>query len=356
MDPAGPLREPGSRSAQHAANVGIIDVSPLGKIELRGRDVSRLLDFVYTNRWNNLAVGGVRYGVMCAEDGVVLDDGVTARLDEDRYYMTTTSSGAGRVWNWLDEWLQTTFRAWDVRITAVTDGYAAMNVAGPRSRELLERVASGVDLSASAFGYMKARVAAVAGVADCIILRIGFTGELSYEVHAPAGYALHVWEALLAAGSDLGVAPFGLEAQRIMRLEKGHFIAGQDTDGLAKGQTAGLGGLIDLDKPDFSGKPELAWEEELGTPRRLVALQPVDGTAVPPEASQIVDGGQTRGRVTSSRMSPTLERSICLAIVDTPYAQSGRTLTIRLPDGRDVAATVLERHAHFDPDGERLRG
>jgi sarcosine oxidase subunit alpha len=342
------------------SNVGIIDVSPLGKIELRGRDVTRLLDFVYINRWGGLGVGGVRYGVMCADDGVILDDGVTARLGEDRYYMTTTSAGAGRVWNWLDEWLQTSFPKWDVRTTAVTDGYAAMNVAGPHSRELLERVASGVDLSAESFGYMQARVAAVAGVAECIILRIGFTGELSYEVHVPAGYGLHVWQALLAAGSDLGIAPFGLEAQRIMRLEKGHFIVGQDTDGLAKAHTAGLGELIKLDKPDFVGKPELMWEAEQGTPRRLVAIQPVDGAVVPPEASQIVDGGpggsSTIGRVTSSRMSPTLGRSICLAIVDSPYDRSGATLTIRLPDGGDLAATILDHHAHLDPQGERLRG
>ena len=274
--------------------------------------------------------------------------------------MTTTSSGAGRVWNWLDEWLQTSFPAWDVRTTAVTDGYAAMNVAGPRSRELLERVVSGVDLSAESFGYMNVRVAEVAGVADCIILRIGFTGELGFEIHAPAGFGFHVWEALLEAGSDLDIAPFGLEAQRIMRLEKGHFIVGQDTDGLAKAGTAGVGGLIKTDKDDFSGKPELVWEGESGPSRRLVAVQPVDGTVVPPEASQVIDGGpgraRTIGRVTSSRMSPTLERSVCLVIVDTPYDRGGTALTIRLPDGRDVAAIVLDGHAHVDPEGARLRG
>ncbi len=338
------------------ANVGIIDVSPLGKIDLRGRDVPRLLEFVYTNRWDSLAIGGVRYGVMCAEDGVILDDGVTARLEEGRFYMTTTSSGAGRVWNWIDEWLQTAFPTWDVKTTAVTDGYAAMNIAGPRSRELLERVASGVDSSPESLPYMKARIATVAGVSECIVLRIGFTGELSYEVHVPAGYGLHVWEALLAAGSDLGIAPFGLEAQRIMRLEKGHFIVGQDTDGLTKAYTPGLAGLVKIDKPDFSGKPELVWEGEQGAPRRLVAIQPVDGSVVPPEASQIIAGGRTRGRVTSSRMSPTLERSICLAIVDTEHAAAGAELTIRLPDGRDIAATVLEHHAHVDVDGGRVRG
>jgi len=337
-------------------NVGIIDVSPLGKIELRGTDVPKLLEFVYTNRWVSLAVGRVRYGVMCAEDGVVFDDGITARLDRDRYYMTTTSSGAGRVWNWLDEWLQTSFPTWDVRTTAVTDGYAAINVAGPRSRELLERLVVGVDLDASAFGYMNARTGTVAGVADCILLRIGFTGELSFEVHAPAGYGLHVWEALLETGADLGASPFGVEAQRIMRLEKGHLIVGQDTDGLTKGHSAGLTSLIKADKLDFAGKPELVWEGERGAAQMLVAVQPSDTALVPPEASQIVATGRIRGRITSSRMSPTLDRGVCLALVDADLARPGTLLTIHLPDGQDAQATVLANLAHFDPDGERLRG
>jgi sarcosine oxidase subunit alpha len=337
-------------------NVGIIDVSPLGKIDLRGTDVPRLLEFVYTNRWAELAVGRVRYGVMCAEDGVVFDDGVTARLGDDRYYMTTTSSGAGRVWNWLDEWLQTAFTSWDVRMTAITDGYAAINVAGPRSRQLLERVVTGVDLDRESFGYMQARTGVVAEVPECVLLRIGFTGELSFEIHVPAGYGLAVWEALLDAGADFGVAPFGVEAQRIMRLEKGHLIVGQDTDGLTKGHAAGLSWAIKADKADFVGKPELAWEHEKGMSRRLVAIQPDDERVVPPEASQIIDAGHLRGRVTSSRLSPTLERSVCLALVDTELSAPGTTLTIRLPNGRDVRATVLEGHAHFDPEGSRLRG
>lgn len=270
--------------------------------------------------------------------------------------MTTTSSGAGRVWNWLDEWLQTAFSDWDVRMTAITDGYAAINVAGPRSRDLLERVVTDVDLDREAFGYMHARTGTVAGIPDCVLLRIGFTGELSFELHVPAGYGLHVWEALLEAGSDLGIAPFGVEAQRTMRLEKGHLIVGQDTDGLTKGHAAGLAWTIKADKPDFAGKPELVWEGEQGASRLLVAVQPDDGTIVPEEASQIVAEGRIRGRVTSSRMSPTLGRSVCLALVDAELSAAGTPLTIRLPDGRDTTATILGDHAHFDPAGERLRG
>lgn len=335
-------------------NVGIIDVSPLGKIDLRGRDVTRLLEFVYVNRWSGLDVGRVRYGVMTAEDGVVMDDGVTARLGENHWYMTTTSGGAGRVWNWLDEWLQTSFPDWDVRMTAVTDGYAGINVAGPRSRDLLGRVAD-IDVTREAFPYMSVRTGTVAGVSGCRVMRIGFTGELSYEIHVPAGYGLGVWESLLDAGSDLGVRPFGIEAQRILRLEKGHFIVGQDTDGLTQGFGLGIDGLIRLDKPDFSGRPELGWQRDDGTHKRLVSLQPVDPLLVPPEASQLMEGTEIVGRITSSRFSPTLGRSICLGQVLPHYATAGTRITVRLPSGGDAIMEVQGHHAHFDPEGARLR-
>ncbi|MGA7269916.1 MAG: glycine cleavage T C-terminal barrel domain-containing protein, partial [Acidimicrobiia bacterium] len=334
--------------------VGIIDVSPLGKIDLRGGDVPRLLELVYVNKWSKLGVGRVRYGVMCAEDGVILDDGVTGRLGPDHYLMTTTSGGAGRVWNWLDEWLQTGHPEWDVRITAVTDGYASMNVAGPRSRELVGR-ATDIDLDPDRFGYMEVRTGAVAGVEGCFVWRIGFTGELSYEIHVPANFGLWVWEQLMEKGADLGVVAFGVEAQRIMRLEKGHFIVGQDTDGLTQGFGVGIDRMIRLDKVDFAGKPELVWQAGRDDYRRLVAIQPDDISLVPPEASQIIDGsGTIRGRITSSRHSPTLGRSICLGQVDPGLAGPGSYLMIRLPDGRDAGARVLAEHAHYDPEGSRL--
>ena len=333
--------------------VGIIDVTPIGKLDLRGPDVSELLNLLYVNKWSKLEVGRVRYGVMCAEDGVVLDDGVTGRLSDDHYLMSTTSSGAATVWEWVENWLQTEHPEWRVHVTPVTTAFASINVAGPRSRELMGRLVEDVDLDD--FGYMNVRTGRVAGVDDCVLWRIGFTGELSYEVHVPAGYGLHVWEALLEHGRDLGVRPFGMEAQRVLRLEKGHFIVGQDTDGLTQAFSAGLDPLVKLDKPEFVGKPELAWQHERGARSRLVGLQTLDGTVVPPEASQIVDGTAIKGRVTSSRMSPTLGRSVCLAQVDAALAQPGTTVTVRLPDGGFVPARVTP-HAHVDPDGERLRG
>ena len=338
-------------------NVGVIDVTPLGKFDLRGPDVPKLLNLLYVNRWSKLGLGRVRYGVMCANDGVILDDGVTGRLGDEHYLMTTTSSGPDAAERWIREWLQTEHPEWRVHLTPVTSAFASINVAGPKSRALMQRLVEGVDLDGDAFPYMHVRSGRVAGVDDCVMWRIGFTGELSYEIHAPAGYGLHVWEALLSAGADLGVAPFGIEAQRIMRLEKGHFIVGQDTDGLTQGFAAGLGGLIKLDKEEFAGKLELAWERERGDPLVLVGLQPLDPTLVPPEACQLMEGSrQIVGRVTSSRMSPTLERSICLGLLAPRLAEPGTPVDVRLPDGTRAPLRVMAQHAHFDPEGERLRG
>ena len=349
--------DPASEVRNVRENVGIIDVSPLGKLDLRGPDVPRLLELLYVNKWVKLDVGKVRYGVMCAEDGVVLDDGVTGRLGPEHYLMTTTSSGAATVWEWIENWLQTEHPDWRVHVTPVTDAYASINIAGPKSRELLARLAGGVDLSNEPFPYMSVRVGTVAGVDGCFMWRIGFTGELSYEIHVPAAYGLYVWETLMETGAGLGVKPFGVEAQRVLRLEKGHFIVGQDTDALTQGYGAGISWAIKPDKEDFIGKPELAWQSERDDYPRLVGLQPLDRFIVPPEASQIVEGRKNiAGRITSSRFSPTLNRSICLGFVAPHLAKPGTNVTVQLPDGRRITARVMEQHAHFDPEGARARG
>ena len=349
--------DPAAEVRNVRTNVGIIDVTPLGKLDLRGPDIPKLLNLLYTNKWSKLAVGKVRYGMMCAEDGVVLDDGVTGRLGEDHYLMTTTSSGAAGVWEWVENWLQTERPDWRVHVTPVTTAYSSINVAGPKSRELVSRVVDGVDLSPEAFAYMEVRTATVAGVAGCFMWRIGFTGELSFELHVPAGHGLHVWEALMEAGADLGVGPFGLEGQRIMRLEKGHFIVGQDTDGLTLAPSTGMSPLIKLDKEDFAGLPELAWAADRQLPL-IVAIQPDDPNIVPEEAAQIVQGdtNEILGRITSARMSPTLGRAICLGQVEPELAAGGTKVTVLLASGQRIGATVMDHHAHFDPAGERLRG
>ena len=191
--------DPEAEARNVRTSVGIIDVTPIGKLDLRGPDVPKLLNLLYVNKWSKLDIGRVRYGVMCTEDGVVFDDGVTGRLGPEHYLMTTTSTGAATVWEWVENWLQTAHPDWQVHVTPVTTAYASMNVAGPASRELLARVTEGVDLANEAFPYMHVRTGRVAGVDDCVLWRIGFTGELSYELHVPAGYGLHVWETLLDA-------------------------------------------------------------------------------------------------------------------------------------------------------------
>lgn len=336
--------------------VGIIDVTPLGKIELHGPDVVKLLNLLYTNSWDNLAVGSVRYGIMCTDDGVVFDDGVTARLGESRYLMTTTSSGATKVWHWIENWLQTERPEWRVHVAPVTTAYTSINVAGQRSRQLLSALVEGVDLRNEAFGFMNVRTGRVAGIDNCIMWRIGFTGELSYEIHVPSGFGLHVWQGLIEAGQQWGVVPFGLEAQRIMRLEKGHFIVGQDTDGLTKAHALGLDKLIHLHKQDFVGRHELAHVGYAGP--RLVALVPNDPDCVVPEASQIIRPGTTEilGRITSSRFSPTLDRAICLGLVDQELATPGAGATVVGANSERISATVMEHLCLFDPQGRLLRG
>ena len=178
---------------------------------------------------------------MCAEDGVVLDDGVTGRLGDEHYMMTTTSSGAGGVWEWVENWLQTEAPDWQVHVTPVTTGFTSDQRRRPEVARADARLVSDIDLDPEAFALHAGPDRHDRRRPDCFVWRIGFTGELSFELHVPAGHGLHVWEQLLADGADLGVGAFGLEAQRIMRLEKGHFIVGQDTDGLTKAPTTGMG-------------------------------------------------------------------------------------------------------------------
>lgn len=336
--------------------VGLIDVSTLGKFRLVGRGVPALLDRLYINRWDNLGVGRVRYGVMCNDEGVILDDGVTARVAEAEWYMTTTSSGAGAIFEWLQWWLQSGWGQ-DIHAVNVSEVNAAFNLAGPRARDVLRHLTD-ADLANDAFPYMRVRDATVAGV-PCRLLRIGFTGELSYEIHCPAGFGRHVWEAVLEAGREYGIRPFGVEAQRVLRLEKAHLIVGQDTDGLTDPIAADMELAVKLDKADFLGQRAIGRVKDNPPRQRLVGFKMVAPGIVPDEGLQIVrPGGDGRleiiGWVTSSRHSPTLNETIGLCWLDADVArQAGQTFTIRL-NGRLEPARV--HHGPFyDPEGQRLR-
>jgi sarcosine oxidase subunit alpha len=336
---------------------GLIDVGTLGKIELRGPDAAELLERVYLNTWKDLKIGRARYGAMCTEEGILFDDGVGARLGEQQFYLTATTGNAEAVLQWLEMWRA----AWglDVVVHNQTSALSAMNLAGPQARAILASLTD-VDVSAGAFPYMAARQGRVAGV-SCRVLRIGFVGELGYEIHCPSSQALSLWQALLAAGTAHGLKPFGVEAQRILRLEKGHLIIGQDSDALSTPLDAGLGWMIKFDKPQFHGRDHLLRLREMKPRTRLVGFGfPDDRSLRCPaeslrdwEGCQVIDGSRPVGRVTSLRHSPTLKRHVGLAWVPASCASVGSRFLIRW-NNLNVAAEVRAL-PFFDPEGIRLK-
>jgi sarcosine oxidase, subunit alpha len=330
-------------------NAGLIDVSTLGKLDVRGPDAVALLERLYTNRFAGLPVGQIRYGVMCTDEGILFDDGVVCRLADDHFYLTTTTGGVTAVYEWMAWWAA----AWKMRvhISNVTAAYAAVNLAGPKARQVLAGVCD-LDLATEAFPYMHFREAVVAGV-PARLLRIGFVGEMGYEIHYPAGYGAHVWDALLVAGRHAGLVPFGLEAQRVLRLEKRHIIAGQDTDALSDPMGADMAWIVKQDKEEFIGKPSLAFRNGRGLQEQLVGFVMADHTLVPLEGEQIVAGDQLIGRVTSARYSPTLDQAIGMAWVIAAKAHEGAAITV-LTRGQPAEARVT-CEPFYDPKGERLR-
>ena len=339
-------------------SVGLIDVSPLGKFQLTGPAVPDLLERMYINDWRSLRRGRVRYGIMCDDEGIILDDGVCARVGEESWYMSTTSTGATSVGQWMEWWMQS---GWGgdggVHLVDLTETHAAFNLAGPRSRELLQKLTDR-DLSNEKLPYMRIRSANITGV-PCRVLRLGFTGELSYEIHCPAGFGLYLWEQLMAAGKEFGILPFGIEAQRVLRLEKAHIIVGQDTDALSDAIAANAEWAVKLDKADFLGKRALQRVSTEGTAQRLVGFRMVDVQFVPDEGLQIVQtDGRNRqsiiGWVTSSRFSPTLACSIGLCWLPTAVAsQESASVYIHTEEG------LREAHVHhgafYDPQGLRVQ-
>jgi sarcosine oxidase subunit alpha len=328
---------------------GLIDVSTLGKIELRGRDVVRFLEFIYPNRFENLAVGRVRYGVICDEAGILLDDGTIARLGDERFFLTTTTGNADAIDSWFRSWLAGQPNL-DVRLTNVSGSYAAMNLAGPRSRDILRKLAT-VDLSTNSMPYLAARQCNIAGV-SAVVLRIGFVGELGYEIHVPSQYGLHVWQAIVEAGREYSLAPFGVEAQRLLRLEKKHLLPGVDTDALSNPLEADLPWIVKLDKPDFVGRRSLARASARGARNRLVGFR-IDSGPIPEPPALVMHEGKLGGRVTSCTFSPAAGCTIGLAWVPADISRNGDRIHIEV-DGQTVAA-VVQDEPFYDPAGEKLK-
>jgi len=335
--------------AVHRA-AGLIDVSTLGKLLVRGPDAGEFLDRLYPNRFSDLEPGRIRYGVISSDAGRIVDDGTICRIDEDTFYVTTTSSGAGAVEEWFSWWLAD----WRMRVelTDLTQGLSAVNLAGPRAREILGELTD-LDCSPEAFRYLDGKHATVAGV-SCLILRIGFVGEVGYEIHFAAAYGEHVWDALMRAGADRGIRPFGLEPQRILRLQKMHILVGQDTDSESTPFGAAMPWIVKLDKDaDFIGKWALEHYADEEPATRLVGFTLPNGH-VPTEGAVIVDAlGAPAGQVTSARFSPVLDRVIGMAWVPSPFARDGSQVTIS-DEGTMMTAQVQTR-PFYDPDGEVLR-
>ncbi len=329
--------------------VGLVDVSTLGKIELRGPDVVEFLEFVYPNRFAKLKTGRVRYGVICDEAGILLDDGTIARLEDERFFLTATTGNADAIDGWFRWWL-TLKPQLDVQLTNVTSCYAAMNIAGPHSRDVLDKLCD-ADLTTAAMPYLAAQQFEVAGV-KAIVLRIGFVGELGFEIHVPSQYGLHVWRAMMDAGKDYGIKPFGVEAQRRLRLDKKHILAGHDTDALTNPLEADLPWIVKLDKTDFIGRWSLERVKRRGPLNRLVGFR-IEGNRVPDEAALVIHNGKLSGRVTSARYSPVAGAVVGLAWVPIEESSNGDTIQIRL-DGQLLPA-VVQDEPFYDPDGKRLK-
>ncbi len=338
---------------------GVCDVSTLGKIDVQGPDATAFLERVYCNGFVRLAVGRCRYGVMLREDGIVLDDGTVTRLAERHYLLTTTTANAGRVLAHVEYLLQTAWAGLKVRVTSVTDQYGQIALAGPRSRDVLARVAD-IDVGNAALPFLASAPATIAG-ARIRLFRISYSGELAYEIAVPARRTVAVWEALMTAGREVGLAPYGTEAMAAMRIEKGH-VAGAEINGQTTAADLGLARLVSA-KKYFVGRrllerPALADESRPS----LVGLEPVDGVTAIPAGAQLVDDAGAKppvpmlGHVTSVTFSPTLGRPIALALLTGGPARKGDTVTAAAPlDGVFVRARVVDP-VFYDPAGERLHG
>ncbi|MFH0519387.1 sarcosine oxidase subunit alpha family protein [Streptomyces sp. M41] len=344
--------------------VAFMDASTLGKIEIRGADAGEFLNRIYTGPFKKLKPGTARYGVMCKPDGMIFDDGVTLRLDDDRYFMTTTTGGAAAVLDWLEEWLQTEWPELDVYCTSVTEQWATIAVVGPKSRQVVARLAPGVDLSAEAFGFMAFRETTLASGIPARICRISFSGELAYEINVCAWYGRTVWEQVHEAGQPYGITPYGTETMHVLRAEKGYIIVGQDTDGTVTPQDAGMSWAVSRQK-DFIGKRSHSRADTARSDRKqLVGLLPSDRTTRLPEGTQLVAPGvpitpeagpvPMLGHVTSSYHSPALGRPFALALVADGRARIGETLLA--PVGEDLVPVEVADLVLYDPEGTRRDG
>ena len=337
---------------------GIFDASTLGKIEVVGADAAEFMNRLYINNWTNLGVGRSRYGILCRDDGFIYDDGVVARLSNDRFHVTTTTGGAARVLAMMEDYRQTEWPELKVWLTSTTEQWAVIAVQGPRARAVLETLVEGIDVSAAAMPHMSVAHGTICGV-PLLLFRVSFSGELGFEVNVPADFGAAVWDAVYAAGQQHGMVEYGTETMHVLRAEKGYLIVGQDTDGTVTPDDAGLTWAIGKTKSDFLGKR--SWERvsmKASNRKQLVGLRTRSANLVLEEGAQIAaKAGQTPpmeliGHVTSSYASSVLGHSIALALVAGGRARLGQTLYVPMPGG-DVEVEVTSP-VFYDPSGARI--
>jgi sarcosine oxidase, subunit alpha len=336
--------------------VAIVDASTLGKIDVQGPDAVELLNRLYTNAYDSLAVGMCRYGVMCRADGMIFDDGVVMRVGEERFVCTTTTGNAAPVLAWMEEWLQGEWPELRVWLTSVTEQWATVAVVGPESRELLAGLTA-IPLDAESFPFMAIREGEVAGI-PARVCRVSFSGELAYEVNVDGRRGLELWEALVAAGNP---TPYGTEAMHVLRAEKGYPIIGQETDGSVTPQDLGMAWIVSKQKADFIGKRSHSRPDTARPDRKhLVGLLPVDPEALLTEGAQLVADPAVPppvpmlGHVTSSYRSAALGRTFALALVKSGRDRIGEIVHAPLAQP-PIAARIVEACV-FDPGGARRDG
>jgi sarcosine oxidase subunit alpha len=349
-----------SRECLAARNaVGILDASTLGKIDIQGPDAAEFLNLIYTNAWSKLAIGKCRYGLMLKEDGMIFDDGVTTRLGENHYLMTTTTGNAASVFGWLEEWLQTEWPDLKVYCNSVTEAWATLSICGPNARSLLSEFTDDIDLTPDALPFMGMKEGTIGGI-PARVFRISFTGECSFEINVPASYGLALWTQLMVAGEKYGITPYGTETMHVLRAEKGYIIVGQETDGTVMPQDLGMDWILSK-KKDFIGRRSFTRPDSQRTERKkLVGLLPVNPNDILEEGGQIVaEKGDHRpipmiGHITSSYYSANLGRSFALAMISNGTEKIGDRVYVPM-DGKTITCEVTAP-IFFDAEGVRLHG
>jgi sarcosine oxidase subunit alpha len=337
--------------------VGMMDASTLGKIDARGPDVVTFLERIYTHNIGKMAVGRCAYGIMLREDGMLMDDGVMARIGEQRFYLTTTTGGAANVFAWLEKWLQTEWPDLEVYLTSLTEQFSTIAIAGPGSRDVLRKVGCSIDLGPDSFPFMSIREAELGGIA-VQLFRVSFSGELAFEVNVDSRQAAAMWRKIAAAGQECGITPYGTETMHVLRAEKGFVIVGQDTDGSVTPVDLQMNWLLAKDK-DFLGKRSLTRPDCVRPDRKqLVGLLSEDNSTVLPEGTQLVTDPAAAhpvpicGHVTSSYHSACLGHPIAMALVAGGHARKDEVIFASLADGSAVPVRIVAP-VFYDPKGER---